>query len=136
MYENAFHLDIVAPNRVVFQGEASSFTAPGVLGSFQVLFNHAPLLAELEAGRMVVKGKDGVDHVFAVSGGFVEVRDNKATVLADSAESQEEIDLRRAEASRGRAEQRIKEREPGTDIDRARASLARAMNRLRVGRSS
>ena len=133
MYEKPFHLDIVAPNRVVFEGQATSFTAPGSLGSFQVLFNHAPLLAELEPGKVVVKDPSGVDTTFAVSGGFVEVRDNRATVLADSAESQAEIDLARAEAAKNRAGQRLSERAPGTDIDRARAALARASNRLRIG---
>ena len=132
MYEKAFQLNIVGPERVVFKGEATSLSAPGEVGSFQVLFNHAPLLAQLTSGKLVVKDLAGIDTAYAVGGGFVEVHDNRATVVADSIELPSEIDVTRAEASRDRAETRIREHAPGTDVDRARASLARALNRLKI----
>ncbi len=132
MYEKPFQLNIVGPDRVVFRGEATSLTAPGVIGSFQVLFNHAPLLAQLASGRLVVKNPAGIDAAYSISGGFVEVRDNHATVIADAIEAPGDIDVKRASAARERAEQRLREHTPGTDLDRARAALARAISRLRI----
>lgn len=132
MYEKPFTLEIVAPDRVVFAGNATSFSAPGVEGGFQVLASHAPLLSSLEIGEIKVKGLDGRDTRYAASGGFVEVRDNHVVVLVESAERSNEIDVARARASKERAEERLGA--PGKDIDtnRARASLFRALNRLRV----
>lgn len=133
MYEKPFQLNIVAPDHTVFSGETTSLTAPGVVGSFQVLFNHAPIVAQLAPGKLVVKDPSGADAVYAVSGGFVEVHDNVATVLADSIEAAPDIDVGRAQAARQRAEDRLRAHAPGTDVDRAQAALARAINRLHVG---
>lgn len=132
MYEKAFHLEIITPQRIVFQGEASSVSAPGVLGGFQVLYNHAPLISALQAGTIKVKDVDGNDLVYATSGGFVEAKDNQVTVLADTAERRDEIDVDRARAAKERALKRLREREEAVDIARAQAALARALNRLRV----
>jgi F-type H+-transporting ATPase subunit epsilon len=131
MYEKAFHLDIVTPERAVFKDEATSLTAPGVMGSFQVLFNHAPLLAAIGVGELKVKDREGNDTVFATGGGFVEVKENRVVVLAESAEQAREIDVKRAQAARERAEKRLRER-ADVDVARAESALARAVNRLRV----
>jgi F-type H+-transporting ATPase subunit epsilon len=132
MYERSFSVEIVAPDRVVFQGEATSVTAPGTLGGFQVLFNHAPLLSSLEVGPLKVKNTQGVDTVYATGGGYLEVRENKVVVLIESAEKPEEIDVERARAARARAEERLKVRDPSFDSVRAELALARALNRLRL----
>jgi F-type H+-transporting ATPase subunit epsilon len=131
MYEKPFRLEIVTPERVMFQGEASSLTAPGVMGSFQVLYNHAPLIAAIGVGELKVKDPGGADSYFATAGGFVEVNRNRVVVLAESAEQAGDIDVKRAREARDRAQQRLRERE-SVDIARAEAALARAMNRLRV----
>jgi F-type H+-transporting ATPase subunit epsilon len=132
MFDKPFHLEILTPERVVFNGEALSLSAPGTLGGFQILFNHAPFLSSLTPGVLKVKDLQGNDTTYAVSGGFVEVKANRVTVLAEAVELPAVIDLTRAKASKGRAEERLKTRDKGLDEDRARASLARAMNRLRL----
>jgi F-type H+-transporting ATPase subunit epsilon len=132
MSEKLYHLDIITPQRVVFTGEVESFSAPGVLGGFQVLRSHAPLLSALAVGEVKVRTSQGEEYLYATSGGFVEVRENKVVLLADTAERSSEIDVDRATTARGRAEKRISEREKETDIDRARLALHRALNRLRI----
>jgi F-type H+-transporting ATPase subunit epsilon len=132
MYEKPFHLEIITPSKVVFKDEATSLTAPGVLGSFQVLCDHAPFLSALEVGEMKVKDKNAKDTRYAVSGGFVEVKQNYVIVLADSAESVSEIDVDRAKASQARAEERLRAKQENFDFERAHVSLARALNRLRI----
>ncbi|HLX13026.1 MAG TPA: F0F1 ATP synthase subunit epsilon [Bacteroidota bacterium] len=134
MAGKTFTLEIVTPKKVVFKGDVESFTAPGVEGSFQVLFNHAPLLAATGVGEIKVRGAEGADHYFATTEGFVEVNHNKVVMLADTAEAISEIDLTRAERAEMRARERLAKRDPDTDIDRARVSLQRAMNRIRLAR--
>jgi len=132
MYEKSFALRIVAPRGVVFEGEATSVSAPGTLGSFQVLFNHAPLLSSLEIGPLKVKDTAGADTVYATGGGFLEVSGNRVVVLVESAELPEDIDVARARAARERAEGRLKSRDPLFDVRRAELALARALNRIRL----
>jgi F-type H+-transporting ATPase subunit epsilon len=132
MYEKPFTLEIIAPDRVVFSGEATSFSAPGIEGGFQVLVNHAPLVSALDVGELKVKNIAGADTRYAASGGFVEVRNNTVIVLAESAERADEIDIQRATAARDRAERRLRSREKDIDLERARAALYRALNRLRI----
>ena len=130
MYEKPFSLEIIAPDRVVYQGEATSVSAPGALGGFQVLYNHAPLLSLLRIGQMTVKETSGADTVFATSGGYLEVRANNVVVLVETAERAVDIDHDRARAARERAEGRLKSHDPSVDMVRAEAALARALNRL------
>ena len=132
MYEKSFALEIITPNRVVYRDDATSLSAPGVLGGFQVLYNHAPLLSSLEIGQIKVKNKEGEDILFAASGGFVEVRENKVVVLAENAERANEIDVARAKYAQERAEGRLREKYEHIDVERARLALLRAINRLRI----
>jgi F-type H+-transporting ATPase subunit epsilon len=132
MYEKAFQLEIITPSTIVFKDEATSLTAPGELGGFQILYDHAPFLSSLEVGEIKVKDKNGKDTRYATSGGFVEVKENHVVVLADSAESASEIDVDRAKAAKARAEERLHAQQDNIDMMRAEASLARAMNRLRI----
>src|SRR5207248_775696 len=97
-----FTLDIITPRKVVFSGEVESFSAPGVLGGFQVLVNHAPLLAEIAVGEVKLRDARGVESLYATSGGFVEVVKNRVTVLAETAEQVRDIDLARAESAKSR----------------------------------
>ena len=127
-----FKLEIVTPKRVVFDGEAESLTAPGVEGGFQVLVNHAPMLAEIGVGEVTVRDAEGQRTHYATSGGVVEVKRNHVIVMAESAERADEIDTKRAEAAQDRARARIAERPADTDLGRARNALSRAANRLRV----
>jgi F-type H+-transporting ATPase subunit epsilon len=132
MYEKPFRLQIVTPVKIAYQGEATSLSAPGVLGGFQVLANHAPLLSAVEIGRMKVRDTAGAESHYASSSGFVEVRNNVVTVLVESAEKADEIDVQRARAARERAEKRLQAKSPEIDVARAQLALLRALNRLRV----
>ena len=132
MADKAFSLEIITPRSVVFKGDVVSFSAPGVMGGFQVLYNHAALLAEIGIGEVKYLDRDGREAFIATSGGFVDVLKNAVTLLAETAERAHEIDVPRCEAARDRAQTRIAERRPDTDVDRARVALARALNRLRI----
>jgi F-type H+-transporting ATPase subunit epsilon len=132
MYDKSFSLRIISPDRVVYEGEATSVSVPGASGGFQVLYNHAPLLSALLAGPVTVKSIQGDDALYATGGGFLEVHDNSVVVLVESAERPDEIDVRRAEDARDRAVQRLRSGARSVDIPRAEAALQRALNRLRL----
>jgi F-type H+-transporting ATPase subunit epsilon len=132
MYERPFTLEIIAPDRVVFGGEVTSVSAPGVEGGFQILVDHAPLLANLGVGVITVKTPAGTDIQYASAGGTAEVKGNRVILLVEAAERKDEIDVKRAQESRNRAHDRLHGHGEGVDLERARASLHRALNRLRV----
>jgi F-type H+-transporting ATPase subunit epsilon len=132
MADKTFHLEIITPRRVVYKGEIISFSAPGVVGGFQVLYNHAPFLSSLNIGEVKITDANGAKFKYAISGGFVEVRENKLILLAETAERTDEIDTIRAEAARDRARKLIIDRRQDTDIGRARLALNRALNRLKI----
>lgn len=136
MYEKAFQLEILTPSKIIFKGEATSLTAPGALGGFQILHDHAPFLSSLHVGEIKVKDQNGKDTRYATSGGFVEVKQNHVVVLAETAESAAEIDVDRAKAAKARAEERLRARKDALDVARAEASLARAVNRLRISQKN
>ena len=132
MADKSFKLEIVTPKKVVFSGEVTSFSAPGVMGGFQVLKSHAPLLSNIAIGEVKLVDVSGTEVHYATSGGFVEVHENKVMLLAETAERSDNIDVQRAESARDRARARLKEKAEELDIDRARLALYRAMNRLKV----
>ena len=132
MAEKTFKLEIVTPERIVMQHEAVSVVAPGSEGSLGILANHAPLMAELTVGELQIRDQSGSMDRLAISGGFMEVRDNTVRILADTAEKPEEIDIHRAQEAVARAKERLSASEMGMDMVRAEAALKRALNRLRV----
>jgi F-type H+-transporting ATPase subunit epsilon len=132
MPDKSFHLEIITPKRIVFNGQVTSFSAPGVAGGFQVLHSHAPLLSSIKIGEVKLTEINGSEFKYATSGGFVEVRDNKVVLLAETAERADEIDLDRAKAARDRAQKRVKEKKLDTDIERAKLALFRALNRMKL----
>lgn len=130
--DRLFKLEVITPQKSVFLGEVEGLTAPGVSGSFQVLRNHAPLLASIGIGEVRILDQAGSELIYSTSGGFVEVNRNVASFLADTIEPKSLIDVGRARAAKERAEERLRNKEPGTDIARAKAALSRAVNRLRI----
>lgn len=125
------NLEIITPSKQAFSGKVKSLTVPGTAGSFQVLFNHAPLLSTFEIGKVKLEDLESKETEFATSGGTVEVTENKILILADSLETKEEINVERAKSAYDRAKERLAAR--GKDIDalRAEGALARAINRLK-----
>ena len=98
--------EIVSQDRVVFQGDADMVILPGTAGELGVLPHHAPVLTTLKYGVVRVR-RAQTEQVFAVAGGVAEVQPDLVTVLADAAESVEEIDVKRAEFARKRAEEAL-----------------------------
>jgi F-type H+-transporting ATPase subunit epsilon len=126
------NLQIITPERIVFEEEGvDSVTLPGSEGEMTILPSHAPLMSGLQPGALTFR-KSGVETDVALSGGFLEVLDDKVIVLADTAERSEEIDAARAEEARQRAAARLATREGEMDIARVIAALDRAQARLRV----
>ncbi|RZK42850.1 MAG: ATP synthase F1 subunit epsilon [Pedobacter sp.] len=76
-------LEILTPDKKVFEGEVTAVTVPGTLGSFQILRGHAPIISTLEDGPVIIKGSEG-ENTFSIKGGVVEVLDNKIIVLAEA----------------------------------------------------
>ncbi len=126
-------LEIVTPHGSVFSGEADEVTAPGSEGEFGVLPGHAPYITTLRAGLLTCKSGSETMHFF-VSWGYAEVGPEKVSILADSAERAEEIDIERAQEARRRAEERMK-MEEDVDFARAEASLERAISRIHIHES-
>ncbi len=129
---DTLYVEIVAPDKRVFQGEAESVGAPGLEGSFQVLYNHAPMIAALSVGSLYVTTPTGERITFAISGGFLEVLNNTVTVLAETAEPASDIDVERAQASEERARERLREAGNAEERRQAEMALERARNRARV----
>jgi len=131
MSEKTQRLDIVTPEKKIFSEDIRFFVAPGSEGELGVLPDHAALITALKIGLLRIE-QEGKKFNIAVSGGFLEVRDSKATVLATAAERAEDIDADRAEAAKQRAEQRLASKTPDLDVLRAELALKRAINRLKA----
>lgn len=127
-----FKTEIVTPEKVVFSEEIESLIIPAERGYLGVLAGHAPLLCTLLPGSITIRGDKGEQH-FATAGGFMEVTPEKAVLLTESAEEASQIDVKRAEEAKQRAEERLVPAAPKeVDKSRAKAALERAMNRLRI----
>jgi len=100
-------LRVVTPERLLLDEEVDEVTAPGTEGEFGVLPNHITFLSSLQPGRLSYK-QGGQVRFLAVSGGFAEVRDNVVTILTDSAEFADEIDVERARAALRAAEESLR----------------------------
>jgi len=131
MDENRLSVTITTPQKKWVLDDIVSVTAPGVMGSFQVLSQHAPLMTQLEIGEIKVE-KEGGTELFATAGGFLEVLKNNVSLLLESCEVAAEIDSARAENSAERARDRLKNHSEEIDIPRAEMALARALNRIRI----
>lgn len=129
---NTVQVDIVTPERKVFEGQATMVIARGVEGELGILPGHTPLVTPLKVGVLQIK-EGTTEKLIAISGGFLEVRPDKVTVLAETAELPDEIDVDRAENARARAEKKLADLNKG-DIEFAltERALARAINRIRV----
>jgi F-type H+-transporting ATPase subunit epsilon len=126
----SLNLQIVTPDRALFNGEVDEFTAPGELGPFTILFNHAPIVSALVPGMFRYK-TGGREEWFVMGGGFLEFHENTGTVLASSAERPAEVDVARAEKAKERADERLHTTgTPTIDFTRARSARDRADARI------
>ncbi len=124
-------VNIVTPDGPVYDSEVSMVIAVTATGEMGVLPGHIPTVAPLGIGAVRLK-KENSTELVAVSGGFLEIRPEKVTILAQSAERATEIDLARAQESAKRAEALLQARKDDIDFKRAELALKRAMNRINV----
>ena len=125
-------LEIVTPERLVFDETVDGVTLPGSEGELGVLPNHAPLVSTLGVGELRIRS-GGSEDWFAIVGGFVQVLPDKVVVMAETADLSSEIDLEKAAAARRDAEQALESGyKEGVDLSAARAALQAALLRERV----
>ena len=129
-----FTLRVVSPEGNVLKEEAEFVVLPGETGEIGILPNHTPLITAMNIG-VIRYTVNGTIHRISTSGGFVEVADNKVTILADTAEPGEVIDLQRAIAAKERAEKRLNQRTQDIDIKRAELALHRALARINAAQN-
>ncbi|RNB82674.1 F0F1 ATP synthase subunit epsilon [Brevibacillus panacihumi] len=125
-------VEVVTPERVVYSGQAEMVIARGVQGDLGILPNHMPMVTPLKTAPVQIKVEGDQTMRMAVSGGFMEVRGDKVTILAETAELPGDIDVERAKAAKERAEKRLAEKYPEIDFQRAERALQRALARLDV----
>jgi len=126
-----FRLEIVTAERMIFSDDVSAVIAWGVEGQLGILPHHAPLMTMLQPGDILIR-KDKEEELFAISGGFLEVRPDKVIILADACERVDEIDVSRAEEAKKRAQETMKAAPLTAEAATAEAALRRSLARLKV----
>lgn len=133
MAEKEFLLEIVTPESVVYSGNAEKVLVRTVIGDICILKNHEPHVAPLGIGKMKVV-HEGKERYAVLSQGFIKVEKTKVTILADTAEWADEIDVERAQAAMERAKKRLESKQDGMDITRAEIALKKAIKRIEVSK--
>jgi F-type H+-transporting ATPase subunit epsilon len=124
-------LEIVSPERRVYDDEVDMVIVPGRNGQLGILPRHTRLISSLGVGELRIK-KGGTEESLLISGGFVEVRPDRVIVMADLAEHSDEIDESKAADARKRAEAELEQAKDPVDIARVRAALQTALMRERI----
>src|ERR1043166_8907592 len=128
---DTFQLEIVTPEKVVVKDAAEEMKIPGKNGYLGILPGHAPLITELAVGEITYRN-GGTTHHLSVAWGFAEVLPDKVTILAETAERPQEIDVKRAEEAKAKAEELLKTGKTEEDFTKAEDKLQRAETRLQV----
>ena len=130
--DKKFKVEIYTPYGKYLQTESDYLSVSTAMGVIGVLPNHAPLISTLEISKLILRN-DKKESLYAISGGVIHIKkDHSVILLVESIESQDEIDVNRALKSKERAEERLQLHDGEIDIIRAKASLARALNRIEV----
>jgi F-type H+-transporting ATPase subunit epsilon len=129
---DAIQLVTVTPERQILRETVSEVTMPGANGYLGILPGHAPLITELGVGELTYRTTGGEAGLLAVIHGFAEVLPDRVSVLAETAEFAEDIDLQRAQEALKRAQERISKGGENLDWDRATLALQRALTRIQV----
>ena len=130
---NTFKLKIIASNKVFFDGMCESVTVPYFDGGGQCfLAHHVNTVMPVDVGEMIIKTADGEAISAFVSNGFIEFLNNEAKIVCVSAELPDEIDKRRAEEARFRAEEELRQKQSQYEYNTTKANLSRAMERIKV----
>lgn len=126
-----FQLQIITPDRIFYEGEASMVEFTSVDGEMGVYKNHIPLTTVLAPGVVTITETGGQKEA-AIHAGFVQILGDKVTFLAEIAEWPDEIDIARAEAAKARAEERLRNHSAEIDVARAEIALKKALVRIDV----
>lgn len=133
MPNDDMQLDIITPIKPVLSEEIEQVTLPTESGEITILPNHVPLLTKVKPGELsIVRNKK--KSFFAITGGFLEVKANKITILADYAVRAEDIEIAKAKQAQERAEDAMKQKGSDRDFAQAQAELARALLELHVAK--
>lgn len=124
-------MSVVTPSGPVLEEEYEMVICKTETGELGILPRHIPLVSPLSIGDVRLKKENVTNHI-AVSGGFMEVRPDKVTILAQSAEKASDIDVARAQQAKERAERRLQQKQDDTDFQRAELALKRAINRISI----
>lgn len=130
---DTFGLKIIASDKVFYEGRCRKMTIPAADGEIGILPNHENMVIAITVGIGRVEIEEGKPREVALGSGFAEIVNNRVTLIVDTAERPEDIDIRRAEEQRERAQEQLRQKQSIQEYYHSQASLARAMNRLRAG---
>ena len=125
------HLEIITPEKIVYKEDVDELIAPTVKGQISILTNHIGLLTQIEPGELIIK-KGGREYFIAITGGFLEVKNNNISILADYAVRSEDIEVAKAEQAQKRAEKIMAEKVSEKDFAIAQSELRRSLLELKV----
>jgi len=131
---STFLLEVATPEKLVVRNDASEAQIPGTEGMLGIMPSHAPLISEIDSGELTYT-MEGKRHTLAIAKGWVEISSSKVRVLVDSCEAPDEIDVKRAEESLKRANERLLSPKQDLDLARALNAAKRAQARLAVARN-
>lgn len=126
-----FNLKLYATDKVVYDGECLSLVVPAADGEYCIMANHEDLLVAMSVGETRITSPDGKKEFFLTGQGFAYVKNNAVEVFVDTAERPEEIDLKRAQEAKERAEERLRQESSRQEYYLTQASLLRAMERMK-----
>ncbi len=126
-----FHLEIIATDRIFYQGDCEHLVITAIDGLVGIMAGHEPIVTTLPTGELKYM-VDGKWNYAAISGGFIQVMPDSSIILADNCELPEEIDIKRAQEARERAQERLRQKQSIKEYYQTQAALNRAINRLKV----
>ena len=128
------HIKVIQPTQIRIDKKYDHIIVPGVDGDFGISFDHTPFITKIRTGVLQLFQNENCEE-YAIHDGFVTVENNIVTIVCDTIEKKDEIDIARAKASRGRAEERLKSSKENINFRRAEASLKKALVRLELNSS-
>ncbi|MGI6254081.1 MAG: ATP synthase F1 subunit epsilon [Acutalibacter sp.] len=129
---STFYLEMVSPQNIFFSGMCKQIILPGLDGSYGVLPGHEPMVTAITAGIVRFQDEEGRWHICVASDGCVEVMPERVILLAAAIERPEDIDQKRAEAAKQRAEERLRQKQSQREYYQTQAALSRALARLKA----
>jgi F-type H+-transporting ATPase subunit epsilon len=130
--DKLLYLEIVTPSKIIFSGPVKSISVPGEVGSFQILYNHAPIISNLTIGELTVVDHNGNINYYAMNGGFVMVFKNRVTVISDSIENAQEIDIDKVKNEMIKTKNELEAKRKTENVEELEKKLAQLKNKIKV----